>query len=195
MNDSINIKVHKEKGEDIQLFEQIALGSKSALEHFYVKYYKYLSRFAASYESDSYLVEEKISDVFLYLWENRETLLEINSPKVYVFTMLKNMLFQHKKKLKTQAISFDYAVFQDKYYSENIEEQIILSEQEHQLQKDLLLIINKIPAGSRRIFEMNRVDGLRYRQIAEILNISVRTVENHMSIALRTINKMLIQRK
>lgn len=197
MNDSLSTISYKDKDSDILLFEQIAYGNKNALEQFYVKYYNYLSRFALSYETDQYIIEEKISDVFYYIWEKRDTLHQVLNPKVYVFTMTKNMLFQHKKKVKMQTgdLGYNYETLQDKYYVENIEEQLILNEQEFQLQTELLRIINQIPPGSRRIFEMNRVDGLRYRQIAQILDISVRTVENHMSIALRTIDKMLAKKK
>jgi len=197
MNDSLSAISYKDKDSDILLFEQIAYGNKNALEQFYVKYYNYLSRFALSYETDQYIIEEKISDVFYYIWEKRDTLHQVLNPKVYVFTMTKNMLFQHKKKVKMQTVDlgYNYDTLQDKYYVENIEEQLILNEQEFQLQTELLRIINQIPPGSRRIFEMNRVDGLRYRQIAQILDISVRTVENHMSIALRTIDKMLAKKK
>lgn len=197
MNDSLSSISYKDKDPDILLFEQIAYGNKNALEQFYVKYYNYLSRFALSYETDQYIIEEKISDVFYYIWEKRDTLHQVLNPKVYVFTMTKNMLFQHKKKVKMQTVDlgYNYDTLQDKYYVENIEEQLILNEQEFQLQTELLRIINQIPPGSRRIFEMNRVDGLRYRQIAQILDISVRTVENHMSIALRTIDKMLAKKK
>jgi RNA polymerase sigma-70 factor (ECF subfamily) len=197
MNDSLSAVSYKDKDSDILLFEQIAYGNKNALEQFYVKYYNYLSRFALSYETDQYIIEEKISDVFYYIWEKRDTLHQVLNPKVYVFTMTKNMLFQHKKKVKMQTVElgYNYDTLQDKYYVENIEEQLILNEQEFQLQTELLRIINQIPPSSRRIFEMNRVDGLRYRQIAQILDISVRTVENHMSIALRTIDKMLAKKK
>lgn len=177
--------------EDVFIFKQIASGDKQALEKFYVKYYKHLYRFALSYERDVFIVEEKISDVFFYIWHRKEELSKIVNPKVYVFTMTKNLLFQEKKLAKKQVISTDFNSFEANHYADNVEDQIILNEQEEKIRKSLYKIIEKIPPKSRRIFEMSRIDGLKYKQIAEILNLSVKTVENQMSIALRTIECLL----
>jgi len=173
--------------DDQLLFQEIAEGSKIAFEQFYVKYYEYLCRFALTYEKDIYLVEEKVSDVFYYIWQKREDLHKINSPKVYLFTMTKNMLFQQKKQDNQVFSDLQYNKLESKHYVQNIEDDIILSEQEADLRQALLQIIDRIPPKSRRIFEMSRIDGLKYQQIAEVLNLSVRTVESHMGIALKTI--------
>ncbi|WP_430612567.1 sigma-70 family RNA polymerase sigma factor [Flavobacterium sp. JP2137] len=184
-------KEDKVLSEDVRIFKQIASGDQAALEKFYVKYYKHLYRFALSYERDVFIVEEKISDVFFYLWHRKDELHKILNPKVYVFTMTKNLLFQEKKLARMQALNGDFKSFEANHYADNVEDQIILNEQEEKIRKSLYKIVEKIPPKSRRIFEMSRIDGLKYKQIAEILNLSVRTVENQMSIALRTIEYLL----
>lgn len=186
-------KNHSKLEDDLFLFQEIAKGSRLAFEHFYVKYYQYLCRFALSYEKDVYLVEEKVSDVFYYIWQNKEELGRIKSPKVYVFTMTKNMLFQQKKISRKTFLELEFETIENKHYVTTIEDNIIQSEQEADLRKELLKIIDKIPPKSRRIFEMSRIDGLKYQQIAEILDLSIKTIESHMQIALKTISLMLIQ--
>ncbi|WP_010249515.1 sigma-70 family RNA polymerase sigma factor [Myroides injenensis] len=173
--------------DDLTLFQEIAKGNSVAFEKFYLKYYKYLCRFGSSYENDIYLVEEKVSDVFYYIWQNKEALGEIKNPKVYVFTMTKNMIFQQKKIFSKTKINCEYSLVEHKVLVSPIEDDIIESEHEADLQLVLLKIIDKIPPKSKRIFEMSRIDGLKYQQIAQILNVSVNTIENHMSIALKTI--------
>ncbi len=179
--------------EDLVLFQEIAQGNRLAFEQFYVKYYQYLCRFALSYEKDTYLVEEKVSDVFYYIWQKREELGKIQNPKVYVFTMTKNMLFQQKKSTRRLRVDLEFEAVEHKHYVSAIEEDIIQSEQEADLRQALLQIIDKIPPKSRRIFEMSRIDGLKYQQIATILDLSVKTIESHMHIALKTISFTLTQ--
>lgn len=179
--------------EDLVLFQEIAQGNRLAFEQFYVKYYQYLCRFALSYEKDTYLVEEKVSDVFYYIWQKREELGKIQNPKVYVFTMTKNMLFQQKKSTRRLRVDLEFEAVEHKHYVSAIEEDIIQSEQEADLRQALLQIIDKIPPKSRRIFEMSRIDGLKYQQIATILDLSVKTIESHMHIALKTISLTLTQ--
>ncbi|MGS4347432.1 RNA polymerase sigma-70 factor [Myroides odoratus] len=179
--------------DDLVLFHKIAQGNRLAFEQFYVKYYQYLCRFACSYEKDLYLVEEKVSDVFYYIWENKEGLEKIENPKVYIFTMTKNMLFQQKKTTRRTMLDLEFEMAEHKHYVSTIEDEIIQSEQEADLRQALLQIIDKIPPKSRRIFEMSRVDGLKYHQIADILDLSVKTIESHMHIALKTISLLLTQ--
>ncbi|MBB1139119.1 RNA polymerase sigma factor [Myroides sp. WP-1] len=179
--------------EDLVLFQEIAQGNRLAFEQFYVKYYQYLCRFALSYEKETYLVEEKVSDVFYYIWQKREELGKIQNPKVYVFTMTKNMLFQQKKSTRRLRVDLEFEAVEHKHYVSAIEEDIIQSEQEADLRQALLQIIDKIPPKSRRIFEMSRIDGLKYQQIATILDLSVKTIESHMHIALKTISLTLTQ--
>jgi len=179
--------------DDLVLFHKIAQGNRLAFEQFYVKYYQYLCRFALSYEKDLYLIEEKVSDVFYYIWQNKEALGKIENPKVYIFTMTKNMLFQQKKATRKNLLDLEFETVENKYYVSTIEDDIIQSEQEADLRQELLKIISKIPPKSRRIFEMSRVDGLKYQQIADILDLSVKTIESHMHIALKTIALTLTQ--
>lgn len=179
--------------DDLVLFRQIAQGNRLAFEQFYVKYYQYLCRFALSYEKDLYLIEEKVSDVFYYIWQNKEALSKIENPKVYIFTMTKNMLFQQKKITRRTLLDLEFETVEHKHYVSTIEDDIIQSEQEADMRQALLNVIDKIPPKSRRIFEMSRVDGLKYQQIADILDLSVKTIESHMQIALKTIALTLTQ--
>ncbi len=90
-------------------------------------------------------------------------------------------------------LDLEFETVEHKHYVSTIEDDIIQSEQEADLRQALLHIIDKIPPKSRRIFEMSRIDGLKYQQIADILDLSVKTIESHMHIALKTIALALTQ--
>ncbi|MEC4114247.1 sigma-70 family RNA polymerase sigma factor [Myroides pelagicus] len=181
--------------EDCLLFDRITLGDEKALELFYTKYYDYLCRFARSYEKDFYTIEEKISDAFYYLWINREKLTEVKSPKVYVFTMVKNMLLKDTARTRLGLLQINTDEHEYALPEGNIEDKIIGREQEAHTKKYMLNVLSHIPPQSLRVFEMCRIDGMKYKQVAEILGISVKTVESHMYNAMRIIERYLTKNK
>jgi RNA polymerase sigma-70 factor (ECF subfamily) len=161
----------------------------------YLAYYSRLILFAKEYVVSIEDAENTVQDMFLFLWENREMLHTINNPDAYFFTLIKNRSidflrkkihemdrnkkiqssFESELKLKLDSLNmFDTCGLSD----ENIE--TILQE-----------AIGSLPEKCREIFLLSRVDGLKYKEISEKLNISINTVENQMSIALRKLRVKL----
>ena len=79
--------------------------------------------------------------------------------------------------------------------SPSIEQEIIDQEQREMYVRKIQEILDQIPKKSRQIFEMSRLDELKYKEISEILGVSIKTVESHMAIALRTIRNMVVKNK
>ncbi|MDR0543386.1 MAG: RNA polymerase sigma-70 factor [Dysgonamonadaceae bacterium] len=161
----------------------------------YLSYYSRLVSFAREYVVSEEDAENIVQDLFLFLWENKEMLHTLNNPNAYFFTLTKNRCidflrkknneinrnekiqstFEAELKLKLDSLEvFDTFDLNDK----NIED--IITE-----------AINSLPEKCREIFLLSRFDGLKYKEIAEKLNLSVNTVENQMSIALRKLRMRL----
>lgn len=77
---------------DDYLFQQIRNGKYEAMELFFNRYYTPLCRFGLSYEKNTCLVEEKVADIFIQLWNNRNILDKIKNPKSYIYVVVKNSL-------------------------------------------------------------------------------------------------------
>ncbi len=175
--------------EDLDLFQKIAKGQYAALELLFNKYYDALCRFGLTYQKDISIVEERVSDVFIILWNKRKELNQIEKPKSYIYVIAKNSL---KKPIKSHlSFSIDTQHQSNILFSPSTEEEIIDKEQKEINAQIIQSILNSIPKKSRQIFELSRIDGFKYREISEIMDLSPRTVENHIALAMKYISKGL----
>ncbi|WP_246073257.1 RNA polymerase sigma factor [Formosa sediminum] len=180
--------------EDLLLFKQIQLGNPKAVDVLFKKYYHSLCRFGILYESNIHIIEEKASDVFMILWKEKHKLHTIKNPKSYIYVILKNNLRKPCKNHKIRPI-----LHEDQFENQNlypsIEDEIIANEQLEINKHIIRTILNEIPKRTRQIFEMSRIDGFKYKEISELLDIAPKTVENHIGLALKYISKGLITYK
>jgi len=149
-----------------------------------------LCRFGMSYESNSCLVEEKVADIFIQLWTNRNILDKIKNPKSYIYVIVKNSLKTARKSEQFYQ-QIDETKPINSMFSPSREQEIIENEQKEMKTNLIREILDIIPKKSRQAFELSRIDGLKYKEIAEILNVTPKTVENHIALALKYISKAL----
>lgn len=179
---------------DDYLFQQIRNGQYEAMEIFFNRYYTPLCRFGLSYESNSCLVEEKVADIFIQLWNSRNILDKIKNPKSYIYVVVKNSLKTVRKSEQFHQ-QIDESKTNNTMFSPSREQEIIENE-EKEINTNLIReILDVIPKKSRQAFELSRIDGLKYKEISVILNVTPKTVENHIAIALKYISKALESHK
>lgn len=179
---------------DDYLFQQIRNGQYEAMEIFFNRYYTPLCRFGLSYESNSCLVEEKVADIFIQLWNSRNILDKIKNPKSYIYVVVKNSLKTVRKSEQFHQ-QIDESKTNNTMFSPSREQEIIENE-EKEINTNLIReILDVIPTKSRQAFELSRIDGLKYKEISVILNVTPKTVENHIAIALKYISKALESHK
>lgn len=147
----------------------------------YVDYYDRMLRFAREYvisEEDS---ENIVQDIFMHIWEKRDVLQVQTSLSCYLFALLKNRCIDFlRHKVVAEQFKSEYRA---KLYSLEIFDETAPSEDE--LEKIIADAIGKLPERCRRIFVENRFGGKKYHEIASEMGISVNTVENQISIALK----------
>tara|TARA_B100001250_G_C19635468_1_gene715744 strand:+ start:403 stop:960 length:558 start_codon:yes stop_codon:yes gene_type:complete len=152
-------------------------------EAFFNLHYPVMVGFAMNYLKDKDQAEELVQDVFTNVWIKAETITISNSAKSYLFTATRNACLNF---LKHQKIEMAYA---NQYESP-------LSQSANELEYDELVgrlekALDKIPEKCREIFELNRFEGKRYKEIAEELNLSLKTIENQMGKALKILRNEL----
>jgi RNA polymerase sigma-70 factor (ECF subfamily) len=161
---------------------------RSTFEKLFKTLFKSLTHFARKYVPDNDTAKEIVHDVFLNLWEKRENIDTSTSLKSYLFTSVYNR-------------SMNYIRDQRKFYRDSEISNIIEKEEhtvprdhieEQELESRILESIDSLPARCREIFILNRFEGNHYAEIAEKMNISVKTVETQMSKALRILREKLI---
>lgn len=164
----------------MQTIQPNILAEKSAFESFFKEEYSSLCRFALTFTKDPDDAEEVVQNCFVKLWEGRNKIEIGNSPKAYLFKMIRNASLNQIKHI---SIREEYKEYNERVLqqSETMEDDM----ESNDLQEKINSAIQNMPPQRKRIFEMSRFEGLKYREIAEYLDISVKTVENHMGSSIK----------
>lgn len=172
--------------QDHLLIDAIKNGSQTAFERFFKQHYSQLCGFAFGYVQNSDEAEDLVQNAFFTIWQKRENLSPNQSLKSYVYTAVKNACFN---KLKSQKVRDEYGQLAVANEEHSIDAQELL--QEAELSERINAAINAMPTERQRIFLMSRNDGLKYKEIAEKLGKSIKTVENQMGKALKYMREEL----
>lgn len=168
--------------------EKIAVNNDAAaFERLYLHVAPELTRFACSFVKEPAIAEDIVAETFATLWKKRATLMEIENLRVYLFSSIRNASLNHlQQQQRTAFYSFDQlSVALGSYFSTaNPEQQYITRE----LAAAVAQAVESLPPKCRMIFKLAREERLRYKEIAAILNISVRTIDSQVAIALRRIH-------
>lgn len=171
------------------LFHRVAqYDDQSAFEKLFRLLYKSLLATALPIIGSQQLAEEIVSDVFCSLWKNRKVIQVHSSFKAYVFTSIRNKSLDYLRKVNREK-TIDLANATHIPYPEDTIEQRLDQEK---LALRVERAIHSLPPQCRAIFLLNREGGLKYKEIAEQLNISIKTVETHMGRALKHLRSELI---
>lgn len=172
---------------DEKLMCEIKADNMFAFDVLYKKYCKRLYKFAFSILKSSEESENIVQDVFLNLWENRHKVENDSSVKYYVFTIAYNSAISIIRKKAREYQFIEYL----KSLQDLSQEPVNIEIEYNELKDKFNDIINHLPDRQKDVYLLHRVEGLKYQEIAERLNVSVNTIENHMSRALKTIRATL----
>jgi len=180
--------MHKENSDK---WNTIKDGNIKEFEKIFKKYYNSLCNFALKLVEDPDLAEEIVQNFFVNLWLKRNEI-EINNFKKYIFKSVYNNCLQVKKFYKVRENYYKNetkknAVFTNNMYDNEFEKKYY----EHEINVKINELIDKMPEKRKKIFMMSKFEGLKYEEIANILSISVKTVESNISKALKTLRKGL----
>jgi len=150
----------------------------------FTELYAYLYHFAFTYIKSKPLAEEILSDVFIKIWEKRKDLEKIDNLKVYLYVATRNTSLNYLAKQKRNSESvIDESMGEIRSLYLDPEQLMITAEMMNRIQN----AIDALPAKCKLVFKMVKEDGLKYKEVAEIMNISIKTVENQLAIALKKI--------
>ncbi len=170
------------------LFRKIGLKkevlTRAEFEQVFDAYYESVRNYLYYKCSDAELSEDIAQDAFVKLWENRESI-DKTSLKAYVYTIAGNLLINQ---LKRNQLKFKFLNLQQEQLDRQSPDYIIEMEE---FDLKLQAALAKIPEGAREVFLMNRIDELKYHEIAERLGLSVKAVEKRMSKALAVLREAL----
>lgn len=147
--------------------EELGKGDHKAFDMLYIQYSPRLKHFLTGFIKNRDEASDMTQDIFYKIWTNRETISKVDSFKAYLFRMARNMIYDY----------YEHSLIEEELYARELSLLIDIA-------------VEKMPPQRRNIFIMSRKDGLSNEEIAQRLNISKRTVENHMTQALAELRKI-----
>ena len=154
-----------------------------AFEGYYNKHYKAFYLMACKYLKDSKLAEEVVNDVFMKIWEDCDKITIQISLKSYLYKAIINRSINLLQKIKKEALlRIDLNLVHDEGYE-------LKQMEENELKIKLYAAIDQLPEQCKKVFQMSRFEELKQQEIADKLGISIKTVKNHITHALKEISK------
>jgi RNA polymerase sigma-70 factor (family 1) len=176
-------------GEDLDIVDAIRARDKKRFELFYKKYYRPLFAVANRYVGHTETAEEIVHDVFINIWNKADQLNIQSSMKSYLFKSIVNTSLNHIKKEKTQfAKQSEYNIVQEK-------EQEIGEDQQHEVEESLLKGLDEalalLPEKCKQVMYLSRFGKLKQQEIADQMEISIKTVKNHLTYGFKKLREHL----
>jgi RNA polymerase sigma-70 factor, ECF subfamily len=174
---------------DQQTLSALKTGDITAFEMLFRSYYQPLCNYAYTFVQDRDEAEEIVQTTFLSVWEKRNALDIRTGFKPYIYAMVRNAclnLIKHEK-IKQLHVQGELAVAERSV--ESVSRTVMAAELETRIQSAM----EKLPEQCRLVFKLSRFEELKYAEIAEQLNISVKTVENQMGKALKIMREQLAE--
>ena len=173
--------------EDSTIVEALQSGNEKMFEQMFRHYYESLCNYANSILNDTDESEDIVQQIMIAIWEKRSTLKINVSLKSYLYRSVHNAALN---KIRSRKVAVDYA-----------DHELAVSSQSAASTSDILAgkelgvrvqhAINQLPEQCRMVFKLSRFEGMKYSEIAAQLDISSKTVENHMGKALKILRLQL----
>ncbi len=176
------------------ILNKLKEGDENAFRVIYKQFFPRLYYFVLEYVTRKDLAENIVQDTMLTLWNKRDVLTDDTHLSGYLFTVAKNNCLYRLRELKySKNLYMDEDVF-NMERSLNIDALVALDTSDltlNEIEKIIEETLNELPPQCRNVFYMSRFEDKKYREIAEVLNISVKAVEAHISKALRIFRQNL----
>lgn len=175
--------LHDEKA----LLAKIAAGDERAFRELFNLYNKRFYAVALKMTRSDEVAQDIVQDVFMSIWSKRESLVDVDNPSSYFFTVVYRRIFHHFRKLALEKKLLRIALPEKE--SVNTTDEMILA---HESKNLISQAIAKLPPQQRLVFELSKQQGLSREDVARQLDISPNTVKNHLLDAIKFIRAFIL---
>jgi len=176
-----------EKFDLNRIVSELSKDNDSSLEELFNYYYPRLFNFSKSFLKMEEGIDDILQEVFVKIWQHRKRLKDSSTFNSFIFTITRNLLLNElrsrlnkqnlKEEVRRLSVASEYSSFEQVEY--------------HELKEKVDIIVNELPERQKEIFLLSRTEGLSYKEIAKKLMISPKTVEYHISLAVRSVKDKL----
>lgn len=170
-----------------QIFQRIAENDEAALWQLHEIFFPRIFRFVLALTGNKETTEEIVNDTFLDLWQKKHLLKNVSNPDVYIFICAKNRALRQLKKQNNYIRALEN--FHDIPCSITLTPHDMLVSSE--IQRRINLAIQSLPPQCKLIFSLVKENNLKYREVATLLGLSTKTIENQMTLALKKLSQSI----
>jgi len=163
-------------------------GNEEAFRSLFLALYPDLCQFSFSLLKSMDIATEIVDDVFVRLWKSKDAISEIENIRVYLYKATKNASLNHLSRIAQRNIYEQYDDLEIVLTDDSNPENLLIT---NEILFKIREAVESLPPRCKMIFKLVREDGLKYKNVAEILNISVKTVDAQMVIAVSQLRKRL----
>jgi RNA polymerase sigma-70 factor (ECF subfamily) len=167
----------------------LAKRDESTFEQVFKTYFKSLHAYAFTILKDEVQAEEMVQQVFFRLWDRSEALSITGSVAAYLYRAVHNESLNYIKHQKVRSDHRLHVAYSMKNQADHASKKVLASELEKKIQEALA----DLPEQCRTVFQMSRFEEMKYKEIADELDISIKTVENQMGKALKLLRAKLVE--
>lgn len=165
-----------ESNQQALILKSLLNGDRDAFKSIFNIYFKRLCVYALKYVDDQYTAEEIVENTLLKLWQKRTKLENVENLKSYLYTMVRNACVDYNKQEK-KLIRLDVK----KHDKVSLNDPFVVEEETHAA---LYAALETLPEKCRKVFELSCLDGIKYKDIADDLKISLNTVKSQRARAI-----------
>ncbi|MEX2403736.1 MAG: RNA polymerase sigma-70 factor [Balneolales bacterium] len=178
---------------DVEIIQGVQKGDRDSFSKLFYIYYSDLFAFVLRYTGSSEITEDLMQDIFLSIWHHRTTWSPSGKLRPYLYKTARNRTLDYLRSYKVKKEWETEAQYIGLPHSESPADIIHDRESYDEMAEAIEDAIKKLPDSRKMVFLLNREDGLTYQEIAEVLNISVKTVETQMGRSIKTIRQHLLE--
>lgn len=173
-----------------ELLRLVAEGDRNAFTQIYNNYRNKIYSIAYELTESTTVAEEVVQDTFLKIWVKRESLLEVEHFRAYLFTITRNYVFTALKRIARKE-SIEVSAIQDvPLYDHDTEDRVLNNEYTRILQA----AIDRLPEQQKQVYNLIKKEGLKREEAAAALHLSPETVKTHLAQAMRSIRTYCLAR-
>lgn len=165
--------------------ERISQGDQKAFDDLFRSLYPQLVPFACRYTRSMAIAQDLVQDAFVSIWQKRKNINPDQSLKAYLYRTVRNKALNHLRDHANETVGIELQDYQNFNSKSNTESEDPLLEKAGLLHNFLKKWIHQLPERRREAFELSRFEGLDHEEIADVMDVSVNTVNNHIVAALR----------
>ena len=171
-----------------ELLERISRNEKSAFDQFFNRFYTKLTQFAFLYVKNYQAAEDIVADFFFNFLRNKKNVAKIQHVESYLYKSIKYQCFKHIQKSSFNCYLSEIADDSHYFVNHGSPETAYLHDE---FEIFISNVIESLPPKRKAIFKMIKYDGLKYQQAADIFEVSLKTIESHMGLAIKELRANL----